>query len=100
MYAKKGASDGNVPFTLGSAMRAKEDIYKSSSHLQLLVVTMAIVSVSDNRLGGLDSLGGDTGNLLGHFFGHGLVGGFLNRLLGGLDASDFQQLGLEDYVIN
>lgn len=67
----------------------KENIYKSCSRLQLAV---ALVSVGDDGLGSIDSLGGNAGNLLGHFLGH--------RWLGGLDALDLQQLGLEDYDIN
>lgn len=70
-------------------MRAKENIYKSLSRLQLPVT---LISVGDDRLSGINSLGGDAGNLLGHFLGR--------RLLGGLDALDGQQLGLEDYDIN
>lgn len=67
----------------------KENIYKSCSRLQLAV---ALISVGDDRLGSIDSLGGNAGNLLGHFLGH--------RWLRGLDALDLQQLGLEDYDIN
>jgi hypothetical protein len=89
---------GNVSLTFEIRYAGQIFIYLQIINSLQLLVTVAIISVGDNRLSGISSFGSDAGNLLGYLFGHSLLG--LNRLLGGLDTLDAQQLGFKDYDID
>lgn len=99
------------------AMRAKERYSLHNHHLislflflfclaQDLQLPVTLVGVGKDRLGGVNGLGSDAGGGLSGLLDDallGLFGGLLDNgrlgdglLLGGLDAFDGEELGLED----
>lgn len=62
-----------------------------------LVVLLLVVRVGNDGLGGVGSLASNAGNLLGDALGGTLgLGLLVDDLLGGLDAVDAHEFGLED----